>query len=119
MPGALEIHHISTGRGNSTLCIFPDGTTLLIDAGAVRGKPELLAPLRPAGERDVFATALVAASAAVNERLVGRLRSTWGHAVVRVAPGGGSYAVDVVDDRNESDRVLATFGPYESQAALR
>ena len=66
------------------------------------------------GERDVFATALVPASAAVNERLVGRLRSAAGHVVVRVAPGGASYAVDVVDDRDESDRVMATFGPYGS-----
>ncbi len=32
-PGWLEIHHINTGRGNSIFCIFPDGTTLLIDAG--------------------------------------------------------------------------------------
>ena len=68
------------------------------------------------GERDVFATALVAASAAVNERLIGRLRSTAGHVVVRVAPDGRTYTVDVVDDRDESDRVLATFGPFESTA---
>jgi beta-lactamase superfamily II metal-dependent hydrolase len=66
------------------------------------------------GDRDVFATAIVAASAAVNERLIGRLRSTAGHVVVRVASGGRTYVVDVVDDRDESDRVLATFGPYES-----
>jgi len=32
--GVLDIHHISTGRGNATFVIFPDGTTLLIDAGA-------------------------------------------------------------------------------------
>jgi beta-lactamase superfamily II metal-dependent hydrolase len=68
------------------------------------------------GERDVFATALVPASAAVNERLVGRLSSSAGHVVVRVAPGGRTYVVDVVDDRDESDRVLATFGPYDSTA---
>ncbi len=33
MPGLMDIHHISTGRGNSAFCILPDGTTLLIDAG--------------------------------------------------------------------------------------
>ena len=33
-PGVLDIHHISTGRGNATLFILPDGTTLLVDAGA-------------------------------------------------------------------------------------
>src|ERR1700728_2419337 len=33
-PGVLDIYQISTGRGNSTFFIFPDGTTLLVDAGA-------------------------------------------------------------------------------------
>src|SRR3979490_441230 len=33
-PGMLDIHQISTGRGNSALFIFPDGTTMLVDAGA-------------------------------------------------------------------------------------
>jgi beta-lactamase superfamily II metal-dependent hydrolase len=33
-PGTLDIHQISTGRGNSALFVFPDGTTLLVDAGA-------------------------------------------------------------------------------------
>ena len=33
-PGTLDIHHISTGRGNATFFILPDGTTLLVDAGA-------------------------------------------------------------------------------------
>ena len=33
-PGTLDIHQISTGRGNAALFILPDGTTLLVDAGA-------------------------------------------------------------------------------------
>ena len=33
-PGWLDIHHIATGRGNSTLVVLPDSTTMLIDAGA-------------------------------------------------------------------------------------
>ena len=40
-PGTLDIHQISTGRGNSALFILPDGTTLLVDAGAAGdGIPE-------------------------------------------------------------------------------
>jgi glyoxylase-like metal-dependent hydrolase (beta-lactamase superfamily II) len=31
--GTLDIHQINTGRGNSALLIFPDGTSMLIDAG--------------------------------------------------------------------------------------
>lgn len=34
-PGMLDIHHISTGRGNAAFFIFPDGTTLLVDAGEI------------------------------------------------------------------------------------
>lgn len=31
--GFLDIHHINTGRGDAAFMIFPDGTTLLVDAG--------------------------------------------------------------------------------------
>lgn len=35
-PGELDIHHIQTGGGESNFLIFPDGTSLLIDAGDYR-----------------------------------------------------------------------------------
>jgi len=41
VPGTIEIHQISTGRGNSALFILPDGTTMLVEAGAAGdGLPE-------------------------------------------------------------------------------
>ena len=46
--GYLYIHHISTGRGNAAYIVMPDGTTLLIDAGAA--DPDFIrsvAPLKP------------------------------------------------------------------------
>lgn len=36
--GYLDIHHISTGRGNCTFFVMPDGTTLLVDIGDVGSK---------------------------------------------------------------------------------
>src|SRR5580698_3104576 len=33
--GMLDIHHIATGRGNSTLFICPDGTSMMVDAGSI------------------------------------------------------------------------------------
>ncbi|SOD97509.1 ComEC/Rec2 family competence protein [Spirosoma fluviale] len=33
--GQLDIHHINTGQGNATFMVLPDGTTLLVDAGAI------------------------------------------------------------------------------------
>ena len=38
--GTLDIHHISTGRGNATFAVCPDGTTILIDAGALQTAPD-------------------------------------------------------------------------------
>ena len=57
-PGALDIHQISTGRGNAGLYILPDGTTLLVDAGEMPVKTAAHTPDRPdatrlAGERVV------------------------------------------------------------------
>jgi len=49
-PGTLDIHHIATGRGNSTFVQFPDGTTLLVDAGAVQSSIPYADPL-PDGSR--------------------------------------------------------------------
>lgn len=49
--GMLDIHHINTGKGDATLVIFPDGTTLLVDAGAVDSKPPIAAPARPDSTR--------------------------------------------------------------------
>ena len=50
--GTLDIHQIQTGRGNSAFLIFPDGSTLLVDAGAVPDRPGLeLGPVRPDSSR--------------------------------------------------------------------
>ena len=46
-PGMLEIHQISTGRGNAGLYVFPDGTTLLVDAGELAGPSPKHTPARP------------------------------------------------------------------------
>jgi len=49
--GFLDIHHISIGRGNSVLVICPDGTSILIDAGAVKGPASAMVPARPNSNR--------------------------------------------------------------------
>lgn len=48
-PGMMDIHQISTGRGNAGLYIFPDGTTLLVDAGEIERKTPNHTPDRPDG----------------------------------------------------------------------
>lgn len=49
-PGWLDIHQLSTGQGDSAFMVFPDGTTLLLDAGALVGRkrpPNYDSPPRP------------------------------------------------------------------------
>lgn len=57
--GLLDIHAINTGRGECTFIIFPDGTTLLVDAGDLYGyKPEKYDPVpaRPSAEEEPWQT---------------------------------------------------------------
>ena len=55
--GYLDIHHINTGRGDAAFFIFPDGTTMLFDAGARdttmvgRWAPLKIVPARPDASR--------------------------------------------------------------------
>ncbi|HKO56561.1 MAG TPA: MBL fold metallo-hydrolase [Thermoanaerobaculia bacterium] len=52
--GMLDIHQISTGRGNAALCVFPDGTTMLVDAGAAAdGQPMADTDPRPNASKRV------------------------------------------------------------------
>lgn len=44
--GYLDIHHINTGSGNSTFIVFPDGTTLLFDAGDTQRNQGAKNPLK-------------------------------------------------------------------------
>ncbi len=42
------------------------------------------------------------------------INSPYGHVVIRVEPGGDSYHVFILDDSDESFKVKAVFGPYQS-----
>jgi hypothetical protein len=67
------------------------------------------------GPRDVFATNMLDANRLVIGPLLDRLLSAQGHIVVRVAPGGASYQVIILDDAVESYAVKAVHGPYPSR----
>ncbi|TWB36519.1 ComEC/Rec2 family competence protein [Nitrospirillum pindoramense] len=62
--------------------------------------------------RDVFATELLPAAAQINERFLPALRSRQGHVVVRVAPGGDSYRIFVLDSTREEGGITLACGPY-------
>ncbi len=62
---------------------------------------------------DVFVTDLLPANALINRRFVPKLKSRNGHVVVRVAKGGESYRIFVVDSSRENGNVTAVVGPYQ------
>ncbi|HYJ37692.1 MAG TPA: hypothetical protein VEV87_03715 [Chitinophagaceae bacterium] len=66
------------------------------------------------GPRDIFSTNMLQANRDVIGSLIDRAyKSTQGHILVRVLPGGASYYVIILDDTNDSLRVKDVFGPYE------
>jgi beta-lactamase superfamily II metal-dependent hydrolase len=67
------------------------------------------------GERDVFATDMLEANKLVIGDMLSRLKSDDGHIVLRVAPGGETYQILILDDRDEKMTVKAIHGPYQSR----
>jgi beta-lactamase superfamily II metal-dependent hydrolase len=67
-----------------------------------------------AGKRDVFCLSLNPATALACARFSDQFKSSHGHVLVRVAASGETFQVLVLDDADESDRVVSTFGPYTS-----
>ena len=61
---------------------------------------------------DVFVTDLLPANALMNRRFVPKLKSRSGHVVVRVAKGGESFRIFVVDSSREEGLVTGVLGPY-------
>lgn len=63
------------------------------------------------GPRDIFATGMHEANKLV---LVGadRMASSQGHIVLRVAPGGETFRVFVLDDSVENGKITSIHGPY-------
>lgn len=65
-------------------------------------------------ERDIFVTHVSEATARTTYGILDEAKGTQGHVVVRVADGGASYRVFVLDDGDEGMRVKGAFGPYAS-----
>lgn len=78
---------------------------------AISSLQRMYSPRLYAGPRDVFATALKDENKIANKGLA-KLQSDDGHVLVRVAPGGREFRVLILENRSESDRVKAEFGPY-------
>ena len=67
------------------------------------------------GPRDIFATNIMEENKVVIGSNLAKLKSDQGHILVRVAPGGKSYQLIILDDSAESYKVTAVHGPYQSR----
>ncbi len=67
-----------------------------------------------ARDRDIFLTASTPENRLATEAFAGSIAGTDGHVVVRVAPGGATYHVDLIDNSDESDTLIRRYGPYTS-----
>lgn len=74
----------------------------------------VMAPRAYPGPRDVFATALREPTRVSIGARADQLKGI-GHIVVRVAPGGATYSVVVVDDSTDALTVKSVYGPYDAQ----
>ncbi|GAA0294474.1 hypothetical protein GCM10009087_00300 [Sphingomonas oligophenolica] len=67
------------------------------------------------GPRDVFATGMSPETRIAIGPIMDRIYKSYsGHVVIRVAPGGGTYEVFILNDADVAHEVIAHFGPYQA-----
>jgi len=67
------------------------------------------------GPRDVFATGMSPETRIAIGPIMDKIyRSYGGHVVLRVAPGGSSYEVFILNDADQTREVIKRFGPYQA-----
>lgn len=67
------------------------------------------------GPRDVFATGMAPETRAAIGPIMDKIyRSYGGHIVIRVAPGGSTYDVFILNDEDDTRKIIERFGPYPS-----
>jgi ribonuclease BN (tRNA processing enzyme) len=68
------------------------------------------------GPRDVFATGMSPETRIAIGPIMDKIyRSYGGHVVLRVAPGGATYEVFILNDADESREAILYFGPYTAE----
>jgi beta-lactamase superfamily II metal-dependent hydrolase len=122
--GPVSVHvvnqHGSMGEESEPFLEALRSTVLIVPSWAPsHPAPDVLKRIMnsrlPPNPRYVFATDLREAARIVIGQRATQLAGPAGHIVVRVEAGGERYRVFVLDNRNESDTVLAVKGPFEAQ----
>ena len=121
--GKVDVHvvnqHGSIGEESEPFLAALESTVLIVPSWAPsHPAPDVLKRVMnsrlPPAVRYVFATDLRQAARTVIGPRAAQLAAPPGHIVVRVAEGGESYRVYVLDAGNEQDRVIAMKGPFRA-----
>lgn len=64
------------------------------------------------GTRDVFITNMMEETHVVVGTRIDEMKSTQGHIVIRVQPGGDNFMIYILDDSEENFRIKSVHGPY-------
>ncbi len=68
------------------------------------------------GLREVFATGMAPETRTAIGPVMDQIyRSYSGHIVIRVAPGGSTYDVFILNDADDTRGIIQRFGPYRSR----
>jgi hypothetical protein len=70
------------------------------------------------GPRDIVATNIMQETFLTQKRLMRNLKSTEGHVIIRIYPGGHDYQVFVTENKDESDKILWMSDKYKSGIVL-
>jgi hypothetical protein len=121
--GHVDVHvvnqHGSIGQETDAYLAFLQSLVIIIPAWAPsHPAPDTLKRILnsrlPPSPRFVFTTDLREAARIVIGQRADQFSGPSGHIVLRVSPGGGDYRIFVLDNRNETNNVIATKGPFEA-----
>jgi len=110
-------HHGTANTDGSALLDKLDPQAVVVDVWRdIQPNPETVSRFYAANPGcNIFLTNLSDANKERLNTFMPRIKSTNGHIVVRVAPGGSEYMVYVLDDTNEKYEIKEVFGPYKSK----
>lgn len=112
----MKAHHHGTSNCNSSEMLkkLKPQTIMVHVWRDVQPNPATIARMFSANSGcNIFTTNLTENNKGVlGSSVVSKFKSTGGHIVVRVSPGGQRYYVYVLDDTNENYKVKQIFGPY-------
>lgn len=114
----MKANHHGTANCNGTAILnsLSPRAVIIHNWRDIQPNPETISRMfKENNNCQIFSTNMTAANKQRLGNDFNRLKSTQGHVVVRVSPGGDEYYIYVLDDSNQDYKVTRVFGPYDSK----